>query len=95
MFTFIILSRFTPDTYAGPKGLKGVAKAVSDKIKDECPGVVWKQSFATMGRFDAVDIVESDDPMQVSKAAAIIRSVGHSMTETLPAGPWKEYIEIV
>ena len=92
MPTFVILSRFTPETHADPKRLKGVAKAVSDKIKAECPGVVWRESFATMGRFDAVDIVESDDPMQVAKAAAVIQALGHSMTETLPAAPWKEYI---
>ncbi len=39
-------------------------------------------SFATLGRFDAVDIVEADDAKQVEKATMIIRAYGHSTTET-------------
>ncbi|MBM4018178.1 MAG: GYD domain-containing protein [Planctomycetes bacterium] len=93
--TFIILTRFTPETHADPKGFRALARAVSDRIKAECPGVAWKESFATMGRFDAVDIVESDDPKQVAKAVAIISAVGHCTTETLPAIPWKEYLRVV
>jgi len=65
---------------------------VSDKIKTECPGVKWKESFATLGRFDVVDIVEADDVKQIEKAAMIIRSQGRSRTETLAATPWKEFL---
>ena len=49
--------------FKDPKGLKEVAAMVAARIKQECPKVVWKQSYVTMGRFDVVDIVESDDPM--------------------------------
>ncbi len=48
-----------------------------------------------MGRFDVVDIVESDDPKNVGKAAMIIRALGHSTTETMVATPWKEFIEML
>jgi len=68
---------------------------VSAKIKSECPGVAWKESFATLGRFDAVDIVEADDAKQVEKAAMIIRAYGHSTTETLVATPWKEFLAML
>ncbi|UCF06035.1 MAG: GYD domain-containing protein [bacterium] len=93
MSRYIILSRVSPEALADPRGFKELAKAVSEKIKKECPGVKWKDSYSTMGRFDVVDIVESDDPKQVEKAAVIIRSVGHSMTETLLATPWKDFLE--
>ncbi len=69
-----------------------MAKEVSTKIKSECPGVKWKDSFATLGRFDVVDIVEAHDPKQIEKAAMIIRAYGHSTTETLLATPWKEFL---
>ncbi len=92
MATYVILSRFSPDAFADPRDLKQLAHTVSGKIKSECPGVVWKDSFATMGRFDVVDIVESDDPEQVEKAAMIIRAYGHSTTETLVATQWKEFL---
>ncbi len=65
---------------------------MSVKIKSEGSAVVWKESFATLGRFDVVDIVEANDPKQIEKAAMIIRAYGHSTTETLVATPWKEFL---
>jgi uncharacterized protein with GYD domain len=95
MKTYIILSRFSPQTIAEPKDLKAVARKVSDRIKLECPHLRWKESFATLGRFDVVDIVESDSLQEVEKAAMIIRSVGNSTTETLVASPWHEFLEML
>ena len=92
MATYVILSRFSPEAFADPKDFRQLAATVSTKIKSECPGVVWKDSYATLGRFDAVDIVESGDLKQVEKAAMIIRAYGHSTTETLAATPWKEFL---
>ena len=56
---------------------------VAERIKADCPGVVWKESFAALGRFDVVDVVESADAREVEKAAIVIRVCGHSTTETL------------
>ncbi len=92
MTTYVILSELAPGAFSYPKEFKKLASTVSEKIKSECPDVTWKESFATMGRFDVVDIVESDDPKQIEKAAMIIRAYGHSSTETLLATPWKEFI---
>ncbi len=95
MATYIILSRISPEAFSDPFEFRKIAETVSSKIKIECPGVVWKDSYATTGRFDVVDIVESDDPKQIAKAAMIIRSYGHSITETLTATPWKEFLELL
>jgi uncharacterized protein with GYD domain len=93
--TYIILSRISPEAFSDPFEFKKMANTVASKIKDKCPDVVWKQSFATTGRFDVVDVVESDDPRQIAKAAMIIRAYGHSTTETLTATPWEEFLEIM
>lgn len=93
MTTYVILSRFSPEAFREPKEFKKLADAVSSKIKKDCPGVHWKQSFATLGRFDVVDVVEAADPKQIEKAAMIIRSYGHSATETLVSTPWKEFLD--
>jgi uncharacterized protein with GYD domain len=94
MATYIILCRVAPLAFSNPEEFKQLAAKVSEKIKSECPGVTWKNSFATMGRFDVIDIVEANDPEQVEKAAMIIRAYGHSSTETLLATPWKEFLNI-
>ena len=95
MAIYIILSQISPQAFSDPFEFKKIAETVSAKIKSECPDVKWKESYSTMGRFDVVDIVESDDPKQVMKAAMIIRSYGNSITETLPATPWDEFLEMI
>jgi uncharacterized protein with GYD domain len=76
-----------------PKQFKDIAAEVSKRIKSDCPGVAWKHSYATMGRFDVVDIVEATDPAEVERAAMIIRAYGHATTETLAATPWHQFID--
>ncbi len=95
MAVYIILSRFSPEAFREPKDFKKLASEVSARIKKDCPGVKWKASYATLGRFDVVDIVESEDPKQVEKAAMIIHAYGHSTTETMLATPWDEFLEML
>ncbi len=92
MRTYIIFSRISPQALEDPKEFKQLADKVSAKIKKECPGIVWKASYGTMGRFDVIDIVESDSPELVAKAVMILRTSGHETTETLMATPWKEFL---
>ncbi len=92
MGTYVILTRISPGAFNDPKEFKKLAAKVSEKIKSECPKVNWKGSYALLGRFDVVDIVECDDPGQVEKAAMIIRAYGHASTETMAATPWKEFL---
>ncbi len=63
MNTYIILSRFSPEAFDDPKHFLELAGQVSKKIKSDCPGVRWKDSYATLGRFDVVDIVEFPDDL--------------------------------
>lgn len=92
MGTYIILSRISPNAFSDPADFKKLASTVSDKIKSECPNVTWKESFVTLGRFDVVDVIESDDMEQVGRAALIIRAFGKSETETLVARDWKDFL---
>lgn len=92
MTTYIILSQISPQAFSDPFEFKKIAEIVASKIKSRCPGVIWKQSFSTMGRFDVVDIIEAEDAKQVAQAAMIIRAYGHSTTETLTAIPWQEFL---
>lgn len=92
MATYVILSQLAPDAFDDPKDFKKMAATVANKIRKECKGVVWKQSYALLGRFDVVDIVEADDVRQVERAALIIRAYGHATTESMPATPWSTFI---
>lgn len=92
MNTYIILSRFSPEAFDNPKHFVELAEQVSKKIKQECPNVRWKESFATLGRYDVIDVVEASDPKEIEKVAMIIRAYGHSTTETLMGTPWKDFL---
>ncbi len=91
MATYVILSRFSP-AMQDPSELRQLAETVSQKIKAECPKVRWKDSYAVMGRFDVVDIVEATSAAEVEKAAMIIRAYGHATTETMHATPWNDFL---
>lgn len=93
MATYVILSRISPQALENPQELKKLASKVSAKIKKDCPGVVWKESFAVLGRYDVLDIIESDRQEDVAKVALILRSSGHESTETMLATPWKAFLE--
>jgi len=90
--TYIILSKLSPQAFTHPREIRELAAHVKERIKAECPGVEWKESYATQGEFDIVDIVEAKDPRDVSRAALIIKGYGHCTTQTMLAVPWQEFL---
>lgn len=92
MAHYVILSRMSPDALEQPSDLRKLAERLSAEIKEQCPGLSWKDSYATYGRFDVVDVVETDDPGELQRAVMLLRAHGHESTETLAATPWKEFI---
>lgn len=93
MAMYVILSKLSPDALEDPKELRKLAHNVASRIRKQCPHVTWRQSFATLGRFDVMDIVGSKDPDEIARAALLIRGYGHATTETLPATPWKQFLD--
>jgi uncharacterized protein with GYD domain len=93
MATYVMLSRFSPEAFRDPKEFLEIAHKVTLEINTRCPDVMWKSSHAVLGRYDVIDIVESSDLKQLELAAMIIRGHGHSITETLLATPWKDFLE--
>ncbi len=65
MATCAMVSRLSPEAFRDPKDFKKLADDVSARIKKECPEIKWLHSFATLGRFDVVDIVESPDVKRI------------------------------
>jgi uncharacterized protein with GYD domain len=92
MATYLILSKLSLESSRDPGEFRQLAEKVAQKIKSQCPNVRWLTSYALMGRFDVIDIVEADDATDVEKAAMIIRYYGHAITETMQATPWKDFL---
>nr|WP_237181667.1 GYD domain-containing protein [Rhodothermus bifroesti] len=92
MATYLIFTRLGPDAFRDPNEFRQLAERVSSEIQKRCPGVTWKESYVTLGRFDIVDIVEAADQKEVERAAMLIRALARATTETMPATPWKTFL---
>ena len=92
MATYVILSKLCNGSMKEPGDLRNLATDVAHTIKTQCPKVRWLSSYALMGRFDVVDIVQAESEAEVEKAALIIRTHGNATTETMPATPWKDFV---
>jgi len=92
MSAYIILTKFAPGAFKTPSEFKQASAALTDTLKRECPHVHWKASYATLGRYDVVDVVDAEDPVDVHRAAVLINTYGHASTETMKATPWREYM---
>lgn len=93
MDTYVILSSLSSDAVVDPEELPRLAATVKEKIREECPNVKWINSYATLGYFDVIDVVESPTQEDIEKVSMIIRCYGHATTQTLPATPWKVFLD--
>ncbi|MFC2045205.1 GYD domain-containing protein [Chloroflexota bacterium] len=94
MTTFIILGRNSAEAFKDADELKQAADTTC-KMIGEVPGVVCKEAYFTLGRFDSIIIVDTDDPHKINKVNMIMRTSGRGITETLVATPFREYLEHV
>ena len=92
MATYLIFTKLGTESYESPKQFRELAERVAARIRAECPAVQWKDSYAVMGRFDVVDVVEAASVADVERAAMIVRAEAHASTETMHATPWKEFL---
>lgn len=93
MGTYVILTRLAADAFKDPSEFPQIAKTVAEKVKADCPQVVWKESYVVSGLDDILDIVEAPDITAVERACMIIRAYGHGTTETLVATPWADFLK--
>lgn len=93
MAKYVILIRFSPDAFHDPKEILTNLEELRPVLGEQCPDVKWTESLATLGSWDIVDVVESNDPWQVEKVTLLIRGYLHATTETLSATPWNDFLE--
>lgn len=93
MATYITMLNFTQQGVENIKDAPDRLAAASQAF--EAMGAEMKQFFLTMGRYDAVVIIEAPDAETVAKLALTIGSQGNVQTETLRAFSQDEFLDIV
>ena len=91
MPTHVLLTKVSPESTSSPAKLKALEAAVKKKVAKHCPQVKWVSSYAILGPYDYLDVVEAPDELTASKVATIVRSFGHATTETWSAIPWTTF----
>src|SRR3972149_11249097 len=93
MPTYVTLLRFTQK---GAETIKeGPPSPDAAKGRFRAAGAELKAFYLTMGRYDAVAIIEAPNDETVAKLALATGAVGSVRTETLRAFPEEEYRKIV
>ncbi len=95
MTTYVMLTRLAPETMQTPADFKRLEKAVSERIRKECPQVKWVANYAILGPYDYLDVFEAPDELNAAKVVMIIRSFGHAQTETWTAVPWERFEALI
>ena len=90
MPTFVMLSSLTPE---GVQTLKNNPQRIREVNKEiEQLGATVKAQWATLGRFDFINIVEAPDDQTVARVSLELGSRGTAHYETLSAIPIDDFI---
>ena len=95
MGTYILLTRLATDAVKEPAELDQLSQRISERLRAERLDVKWSVTYALLGPYDYLDIFEAPDNETATRAALIIRSVGHATTEVWPAMPWAHLREVL
>jgi uncharacterized protein with GYD domain len=90
MPTFVMLSRLTPEGVQTVKNNPSRIREVNEEI--EQIGATVKAQWATLGRYDFVNVVEAPDSQTMARVSLELGSRGTAQYETLTAIPIEEFI---
>ncbi len=91
MPTFIMLSTLTPEGVQTVKNNPRRIKEVNQEVEQIGAKVVAQ--WATLGRFDFINVIEAPDEKVMSKVSMELGSRGTAHYESLPAIPIDDFIE--
>jgi len=91
MTAFVLLTRLSPDALHQPRSFETLERRVDERVRAHCPGVKWVASYALLGPWDYMDVIEAPDLETATKVSVLVRSHAHAHTELWPAMPWQDF----
>jgi uncharacterized protein with GYD domain len=95
MNTFIMMTRLNSEAATSLKNLEKLEKHAVKRISKDCPSVEWVGSYAAMGPCHYIDIFKADSLETATKAAALIRTLGHAQSEVWPVIEWSDFKQLI
>lgn len=91
MPAFVLLTRLSPESLHQPRSFETLEHHVAQEVRSHCPGVKWLVSYALLGPWDYLDVIEAPDLESAMRVSVLVRSYGHAHTEVWPAMPWQAF----
>jgi uncharacterized protein with GYD domain len=95
MPTYILLTKLSPDLSKQVKDRARLGRSWLDQVKETCPEVKFQAHYALLGQFDFLDIYEAPDEQTAAKVSIISMATGAFQAQSLPAIPYKKYLELI
>ena len=93
MATYVLLTKVSP---AGVKTLQANPRRIKEVNKEiEAQGARVIAQYATLGRYDFVNIVEAKDVEAIARLSVSLGARGTLSIETLPAIPVESFIRAI
>ncbi len=95
MAVFVLLTKLSPASIGGAETRENIGREWFDTVKEKCPEVTWLEHYALLGAYDFMDIYEAPNEETAAKVSMITMSKGAVSAESMPAIPYKRYLEII
>jgi uncharacterized protein with GYD domain len=95
MPTYILITKLSADQSIQMKDRAKQGRAWLDQVKETCPEVKFLAHYFVLGQYDFIDIYEAPDEQTAAKVSLISMSKGAFQAQSLPAIPYKKYLELI
>jgi uncharacterized protein with GYD domain len=91
MTTFILLSKVSPSAIGQTSELGEMDVVFEQELARELPEVERIASYALLGEYDFMHIIEAPNELAAAKAALLVNRFGTAATQTLTAIPFEDF----
>lgn len=94
MTTFILLSKISPLAVEQTAALAEIDNIFQAELSNALPQVKRIASYALLGSYDFMHIIEAPDEIMAAKTALLVNRFGSAATQTLTAIPFEEFKKV-
>lgn len=94
MQTYILMTKLSPDLSTQIKNRAKLGRSWLEQVKEKCPDVKFIAHYAILGQYDFIDVYEAPDEEVAAKVSMISQANGAFQAESLPAIPYKRFLEL-
>ncbi len=94
MATFILLSKVSLTAPGHTNELSEMDNLFDDELSRELPEVKRIASYALLGPYDFMHIIEAPDEISAAKVSLLVNRFGTSSTQTLTAIPFETFKQV-